>query len=200
MPGTGSNTPSVRADEILRHAARLFAARGYHATSVRDLCRAVDLGPAAFYHHLASKEDCLRLIQVRAFTALLQGGEAAVEGAGPEHRERMRAFVRHHLRFFAERLPEMRVLSHEGDTLEGEARAEVDALKRDYTRLTRRLVGEVSGLPYEETFVPAMALLGSLNWLYTWHDRARDPAPDVIADTILTTFLGGLPSLKPRGA
>ena len=49
-----------------------------------------------------------------------------------------------------------------------------------------------------EFLAAVTAALGSLNWLYTWHDPARDPAPEVLAESFLTIFLGGLPSLTRR--
>lgn len=43
----------------VRTAARLFAAKGFHATSMSELERAVGLGRGALYHHISSKQQLL---------------------------------------------------------------------------------------------------------------------------------------------
>lgn len=44
-------------ENILRHAVRLFASRGYHATSLDDVFRAAAVTTGAFFHHFRSKEE-----------------------------------------------------------------------------------------------------------------------------------------------
>ncbi|MDP6701353.1 MAG: TetR/AcrR family transcriptional regulator [Candidatus Latescibacteria bacterium] len=48
-----------RRRELLDEAAWLFRQKGYHATSVRDVCSAVGMLPGSLYSHFASKEDLL---------------------------------------------------------------------------------------------------------------------------------------------
>ncbi len=50
-------------------AARLFAAQGYRATTIRDISGAVGMLPGSVYYHFPSKEDLLLAVY-----------EAAVEG------------------------------------------------------------------------------------------------------------------------
>jgi AcrR family transcriptional regulator len=45
-----------RRSEILEAAARLFAERGFHATSMRDLCAALGMSPGNLYHWFPSKQ------------------------------------------------------------------------------------------------------------------------------------------------
>jgi AcrR family transcriptional regulator len=48
-----------RRSMILQAAARLFAERGFEATSVRQIADAVDLLPGSLYHHFDTKEQIL---------------------------------------------------------------------------------------------------------------------------------------------
>src|SRR5437868_4440338 len=50
---------SARREELTRAAARLFADRGYHGTSLADLAEALGIQKASLYHHIDSKEDLL---------------------------------------------------------------------------------------------------------------------------------------------
>lgn len=48
--------------EIVRQACRVFIARGYDGTSMRDLAKALGKSTGAFYHYIGSKRDILYLI------------------------------------------------------------------------------------------------------------------------------------------
>src|SRR5438067_12073374 len=50
---------SSRLSELTREAARLFAERGYHGTSIGDLAEAMGVQKASLYHHIESKADLL---------------------------------------------------------------------------------------------------------------------------------------------
>src|SRR5207245_3023440 len=55
-----SNAPlSTRRSELTREAARLFAEKGYHGTSIGDLADARGVQKASVYHHIESKADLL---------------------------------------------------------------------------------------------------------------------------------------------
>ncbi|RZD16049.1 MAG: TetR/AcrR family transcriptional regulator [Candidatus Acididesulfobacter guangdongensis] len=44
-------------EEILRKAMKLFVARGYHNTSIRDIAKESKISTGAIYHHFNSKEE-----------------------------------------------------------------------------------------------------------------------------------------------
>jgi AcrR family transcriptional regulator len=67
---------------ILAAALDLFAERGYHATSMRDLARAVGVRESALYHHFSSKE---RILETVVHEQNLQSRALAAE-----HTERLR--------------------------------------------------------------------------------------------------------------
>src|SRR5436189_218406 len=62
---------STRRTELTRAAARLFAEKGYHGTSVGDLAEALGVQKGSLYSHIDSKADLL--------------WEVAREGAGAFH-------------------------------------------------------------------------------------------------------------------
>ena len=71
-------------DDVIAAAGRLFAERGYHGTSIRDLGRELGLLGSSLYAHVESKQDLLvevveegaRLFQDSAEAALGRGGTA----------------------------------------------------------------------------------------------------------------------------
>jgi AcrR family transcriptional regulator len=173
---------------LLRAAAQVFARKGYHATTMRDLARASGMSLAGMYHYVRGKEDLLYQIQQRCFAGVLTGAEAAVA----RHRhpdERLRAFVRHHLAFFAAQPAEMKVLSHEADSLTGNRAEEILALKRRYARMLQALVAAADG---SHPSVAAYALFGMMNWTYTWYRPEGKLPPDALADVFADLFLNGV--------
>jgi AcrR family transcriptional regulator len=50
---------ATRRTELRREAARLFAERGYHGTSIGDLADALGVQKATLYAHIRSKQDLL---------------------------------------------------------------------------------------------------------------------------------------------
>lgn len=59
---TGSAPAGDPRQEILDAAARLFADRGYVATAMSEIARAVGLGQSSVYYWFRSKEDLLRAL------------------------------------------------------------------------------------------------------------------------------------------
>jgi len=50
---------STRKSELTRQAARLFAEKGYHGTSIGDLAQAMGVQKGSLYAHIDSKADLL---------------------------------------------------------------------------------------------------------------------------------------------
>ena len=57
---------------ILRTAARIFAEKSYHSTSMRDISRETGVSLAGLYHYCKSKEELLFLIQDNCFGRVLE--------------------------------------------------------------------------------------------------------------------------------
>ncbi len=183
-----------RRDTLLAAAARVFAARGYDRTSMRDLARASRMSLAGMYYYVAGKEDLLYEIQKGCFERVRSGAEqavAAAAGGGPE--ERLRAFVRHHVTFFANHMDEMKVLSHEAESLSGAPLAEVRELKRAYVELVQGLVADVEPAdgPKLDRHVAVYTLFGMINWIYTWYDPKGSVGVEELAESICRLFLNG---------
>src|ERR671936_3112930 len=97
-------------EALLSDAARVFAGRGYHRTSMRDLARASGVSLSGLYYYVRSKEELLFLIQSRNFDAVLEGLREQLQGVR-DPVERLARFIENHLDYFAAHKPEMKVLS-----------------------------------------------------------------------------------------
>lgn len=179
-----------RLDNLLATAARVFAEKGYFRTSMRDLARATGMSLSGLYYYMRSKEELLFLIQDRTFSQVRQGAEEAT-AAVTDPMDRLRAFTRHHVGFFARHMAEMKVLSHEAESLTGEHAARIRAQKRDYVAFVQDLIARAAP-PEADHATAAYALFGMMNWIYTWYDPAGPLSPEALGEQFFLLFTGGL--------
>jgi len=133
-----------RRDRLLGAAARVFAERGFDATSMRDLARASAMSLSGMYYYVKSKDDLLFQIQKNCFERVIAGARDAVSRE-PGAEGRLSAFIRHHIRFFASHMAEMKVLAHEAESLRGPMLSQIRALKRAYVEFLQSLLAELDG-------------------------------------------------------
>jgi AcrR family transcriptional regulator len=180
---------------ILRTASRIFAEKSYHSTSMRDISRATNVSLAGLYHYCSSKEELLFLIQDNCFGHVLERLKLRLENAH-DPREKLRLFVENHLAFFAANMAEMKVLSHESESLEGEMFENVSGKKEEYTRLARKILGELQeSLPEQrrpiDLTVATYAIFGMMNWIYNWYDPSGPLTVDQLVENITRLFVSG---------
>ena len=183
---------STRRRELSREAARLFAQKGYHGTSIGDIAEAMGVQKGSLYAHIASKEDLL-------YETMRDGADAfhAALDAIPEDTqavEKIRLALRGHLRVVAEQLDVATVFVQEWRYLEGARRDEIVAERRRYEERIRELFREGRELSelradLDET-AAALLLLSAANWAYTWLQPGRDT--DEIADRFFALLVDGM--------
>lgn len=179
---------------ILRTAARIFAEKSYHSTSMRDISRETNVSLAGLYHYCRSKEELLFLIQDNCFGRVLERLEKQLEEVD-DPVAKLTIFIENHLSFFAANMAEMKVLSHEAESLRGDLHAHVSTRKDNYTRLARKILQEVQDAggnkePVDLT-VATYALFGMMNWIYNWYDPQGKLGVHDLAQHLTQLFLGG---------
>jgi TetR/AcrR family transcriptional regulator, cholesterol catabolism regulator len=183
---------SARREELTRTAARLFAERGYHGTSLADIAGALGMQKASLYHHIASKEDLLWEVARRGADAFHAALDAVPEDAPAT--EKIRLALRGHLRVVAEQLDAATVFTREWRALGGDRRAEFIAERRRYEHRVRELFQEgVDGGELRtdlDVATAALLFLSAANWAYTWLRPGADT--DALADRFFAVLLDGM--------
>ena len=180
---------------ILRISARIFAENGYHSTSMRQISRETNVSLAGLYHYCKSKEELLFLIQDNCFGHVLDRLERRLKETS-EPLEQLRLVIENHLSFFAANMAEMKVLSHEAESLAGEMHDHVSGKKQQYTKLVRRILTEVQVLQEKngqklDVTVATYALFGMMNWIYNWYDPHGKLSVADLVDNVRRLFLSG---------
>lgn len=194
----GRTAYDAKLESILHIAADIFAEKGYHQASIRDIARRTQVSLSGLYYYFQSKEELLFLIQTHALGLLIAGVEERLPAA-TSPQEKLRALIDNHLRFFVHNMAEMKVLSHEAQSLTGEFRANVDAQKRSLTRIAKEILREVDPHSELDERVSAFALFGMMNWLYAWYRPERDADVDKLVHDMTAIFMDGfVPGAEPR--
>jgi AcrR family transcriptional regulator len=181
-----------RKEELSREAARLFAAKGYHGTSVGDLAESLGVQKGSLYAHMQGKEDLL-YETMRAGAEAFHGAlDSVPEDAAPA--EKIRLALRAHLRVVAEQLDVATVFVQEWRYLEGERLAEIVSERRRYEERIRGLFREGRDLGELradlDVNAAALAFLSAANWAYTWLAPGADT--NALADRFYALFLDGI--------
>jgi TetR/AcrR family transcriptional regulator, cholesterol catabolism regulator len=183
---------SARRTELTRAAARLFAEKGYHGTSIGDLAQALGVQKGSLYAHIESKADLLWAVASEG-AAAFHAGLDTVPDEGPVV-DRIRGALRAHLRVVSEQLDVATVFIREWRYLEGARRDEFIAERRRYEERFRSLFREGRERGELRTDLDdataALLALSAVNWAYTW----LRPGPDTggLADRFTALLVDGM--------
>jgi TetR/AcrR family transcriptional regulator, cholesterol catabolism regulator len=183
---------SARRTELARQAARLFAEKGFHGTSMEDVATAMGVQKPSLYEYVSSKQDLLY--------ETMRDGATAFHAALDEIDERLPAIeklrraLRAHLRVVAEQLDVATVFVREWRYLQGPRGEEFVAERRRYEERIRDLFRE--GVEQSElrtdldVATAALLFLSAANWAYTWLQPGRDT--DALADRFFDLLVEGM--------
>jgi TetR/AcrR family transcriptional regulator, cholesterol catabolism regulator len=173
-------------------ASDLFRERGYAATSIRDIARALSVQGASLYAHVTSKEDVLWGIVDRAasrFETAADRAELEAEGSrSGDPAEAIASLVRGHVQVLTADVDGASVFVHEWRALGPERRAAILTRRDAYEARFRRRIedGIALGLfAITDPDLAASTLLSALNGVASWYDPAGRLPSDRIADQLV---------------
>ena len=184
-----------RKTQIDHTATALFRARGYAATSMRELATALGLEAGSLYSHIKSKEEILHRVCFGLAAAFFAGFEEATADAAAPVATQLRLAIEAHVQVLTRDGAASAVFLHEWRHLSEPARTEFLALRDQYEAGFRTLIAR--GLNTGELHAPdaafaALTLLASLNWLPTWYRPDGKLSPDEIAHRLAEQLLNGM--------
>jgi len=178
---------------VLKTSAAVFADKGYHSTSMRDISRATKMSLSGLYYYFKSKEELLFLIQDYSFSTIMGDCLRLLDGVDDPIR-RLKLIIENHLNYFVQNMNEMKVLSHEADSITGDLFKKVNTKKRQYVNLVMNLLTEIARehrLDGIDVRVATFSLFGMMNWIYNWYNPRKDVNVTGLAKNITRLFLSG---------
>jgi AcrR family transcriptional regulator len=120
-------------------ALSLFAQRGYHGTSMKDIAEVVGMRAPSLYNHVGGKQELLVEIVERTLVDLQRLHDEAV-GSTRDVAEALRRAVEAHVRYHARHPREVRVANRDLPALAPAARERVVGMRRRYARSWQALL------------------------------------------------------------
>jgi AcrR family transcriptional regulator len=194
MARTQAEDYAERRGEIVAKAARLFAEKGFHGTSISQVAEACGTSKSLLYHYYASKEDILFDAMHDHVKALLDAAEDIAKAKlSPE--EKLRQLTHRFMALYLTATANQRVLVNELRHLPNARRKVVVGIQRRLLDIVEEILTALRpDLARQPTLKrPAtMLYFGMINWMHTWLDPAGPAKPNRIADLTVATFIEGL--------
>lgn len=193
MPAGGSGrAPRMRSpggagvEATLREAAlALFAERGFHGTSMRDIAARAGTGVSHLYYYFPSKAEILKSMMLVIVRDLLAELERAGGGPGGSPAARLAALVRTQVLFHSQRQAQAFVGRSELRSLEPADRREVIDLYDRVTAAFRDVIADgVRQGVFQCSDGPqaSIALVTMCNGVANWYRPEGRLSPQQIAD------------------
>jgi AcrR family transcriptional regulator len=169
--------PGYDLETVLRIAVEVFNERGYDGASMEDLSKRLGIAKSGIYHHVAGKEELLRMALDRALDGLWEAADRARALDAPAI-ERLEALVRDAVAVLVTRLPYVTLLLR----VRGNTDVERAALarRRAFDALVANLVEEAERDGDIRTDIDpkltARLLFGTVNSIIEWYRPASSPA------------------------
>ena len=166
-----------RTKEIIAAAAKLFKAKGYHATTIQDVADEVGMLKGSLYYHIKSKEELLYLVTKEPIRELIERQKKLMESDWSPP-QKILEFIRLHLRAFDENYPHMFVFLQEKASLSEPVQAEVAGIHFRYEELDLKMI--------------AVSILGMCNWMFKWYSKGGRLTIDEIGHHMAEIVLNGI--------
>lgn len=187
----------ARRDEVLDAAAAVFAEKGFHTATLKDIAERVGVLPAGLYHYVESKEAALIEVCRRSGQAFLEAMKASLEQDRPAP-ELLRDAIHRHIQNNRRELVYIFAFRRSG--LPGAVLPDLQRMASEYQAMWEAVIargverGELAAGTDPHT--AAIALLAMLNGAVEWYGRMAPDAVRAVADRFADIALDGL---TPRG-
>lgn len=187
--------PAPIRERLIRTGTRLFAERGFDATSVQAIVESAGVTKGALYHHFAAKEDLLYEIHNEIISTELRDAERIVsKQLAPD--ECLRQLIVNLIESIAQFQAGVTVFFREMHRLPEDKWRLVHDARRTYFRLYLDVIarGQVEGLLRSDMNpkIVTFALFGTCNWFYTWYDPSGTWSAHELGQELASVYLNAL--------
>jgi AcrR family transcriptional regulator len=186
----------ARRDEIVQIAGRLFAERGFLATTIRDIADAADILSGSLYHHFASKESIAEELLSAYWNDLLSEYERVADAALPP-RETVRGYIEASIMMFQSHEFAVRMVLNDWSFLATTLpimEESLDTVQKYWVDALRKGLKDGS---FDDSFEPRLAyrtIMGSISATGRWYRPGGRVTTRQLAQQISDLFLRGLES------
>jgi len=183
-----------KTEEIYRVIARLFAYRGYHSTSMREIARELGMNQSSLYHYFTSKQDILFTLMNDAMDdvlAILQ--EISSTDLLPE--DRLNRVLGFYTQYYAGDQERLILLVNEMNSLNEEYRSILVGKQRQYVQLIKSILEELAAQGKIKQIDPAIAtfaFFGMVHYTIKWYHKDGPVSLEQLANSFVEIFTKGV--------
>ena len=184
-----------RYGEIIDAAAAVFAEKGYHGSSTKDIADRLGIRQGSLYYYFTSKEAALEEVCARGVEGFVQGLEDIIAKGGPT-RVQVRAAILNHLQPLHDRPNYVQTFLRERRALPKASRRKIGTASRNYEALLEGVFR--SGIESGELRadldcrMTTLAVLGMCNAVSSWYRKGAGASLEHIVDCYADLILEGI--------
>ena len=191
MPGLKSRE-KIR--EIQSVVAPLFAYKGYHSTSMREIARELGMNQSSLYHYFRSKEEILfELMNDAVDNALTILKEICAGDLLP--RDKLTNMLHFYTRYYAGAPERLILLVNEQGSLNSEHRRILVDKQRHYVHLFKEAFEKLDEHQLTKEIPPSLAIfafLGMVHYTIKWYDKKGRVGLEELANSFVEIFTKGI--------
>lgn len=189
----------TRKETIIDEAAKFFYAKGFPATSMRDLAEKVGVEAASLYNHISSKSEILQDICFAVANSFMSKMEE-IDGSDQNSIEKLESLLRLHIRQMIENHEHVHVSDREWRHLKDPYLSNYQNQRRVYRRRFAAII-EQGILKKEIRQVDAptavLIMLHAISGIESWHRSKKKISGDLLEDNMVVILIEGMKEKKP---
>ncbi len=185
---------SSKKEVILKHAATLFKANSYSATSMRELAELVGVEAPSLYNHIGGKSELLQTICFKiGQTFIVQVNQIVL--SNKTSIQKIEAIIRFHIKMMIENFDEVYVANHEWKHLKEPYLTDFLEIRRQYEKTLMEVIE--AGINKNEikntnAYVATLTILSAVRGLEFWHRNKKTISKQLLEDDMVAHLLNGI--------
>jgi AcrR family transcriptional regulator len=186
----------ARRAQVLRHAKRIFASKGYHRTNVADIIARARIARGTFYLYFQNKKDLFEELLEQALSELTRRVERLRPGPGePDPVDQLRANLMRVLSYALAERELTDILLNHSTGFDHELDDKIQDFYDRIAALIKRSLDlgiEMNLVRVSDTRAVSYAILGGIKEVIGMLSRSPDADPSALVEEILAFGLSGV--------
>jgi len=186
-------------EKVLQVAIKLFSAKGFKGTSIRDIAQAMNMSISNIYHYFGNKEGVLLAILEHSSRRLIDELRKISE-MDLDPLDRFKLLIKTHIELSGSYKKEIKIFFLDEEHLSAEGEEINNQIQRDILEIhcnVLRALNEAGYMDCKSITIMAFNILGTINWYLRWY-RSKGPlsAEDVTKEVVSFILYGVLGNKK----
>ncbi len=181
-------------DKLMKAAIDLFSSRGYNATSVRDIAKAMNMSMGGIYNYFPSKESLFFYIFDKTISEAREAVIAASQADLPPM-ERFKSMLTTHFTYIGTHIKQSKVTFLEEEFFTPENRLKGKQYHQDFLNLYVNEIKKLQEAGYirqQPATIMAFNVFGVLNWFMRWFRPEGEFSLEQVVQYIVDFIIDGI--------